>query len=103
MLERISGPSCPQCGYEGSDLVATTERKKWAGGACISAETVEQRQCQHCGRRYSHLPDQPGAAVWQPLHCPACDSSRTYVRSTRTPLRYHVCADCGHSFKSYQR
>lgn len=103
MLDRVSGPECPKCGYEGSDLISTTDRKKWKAGICISREVVEHRECQWCGNRYVQVSGKKSdAAIYLPVRCPDCDSPRTHVTSSRAPLRYHECDDCGQSFKSYE-
>jgi len=48
--------------------------------------------------------DADGHAVpFYVLRCPACTSTNTRTTSTRRPVRYHRCRDCGHTFKSVER
>ena len=41
--------------------------------------------------------------IWQPVKCPECGSEKVPVHTTRKPIRYHKCDDCGCRFKSVER
>ena len=103
MLERITGPACPRCGFEGSTLITTTERVGYRDDRIVSRETIERRECDECGLRYHTRGTPPPEVVTvQPIRCPACDSPQTHVTSSRLPLRYHRCDGCGRNFKSLE-
>lgn len=105
MLSRVTGPACPGCGFEGSTLLTTTERKRYDGGELISRETIERRECDECGKRY-HVTAEPvpdEAVAVTAIHCPGCDSTTTRVTSSPLPVRYHQCEECGRNFKSFQQ
>lgn len=36
------------------------------------------------------------------VRCPKCGSENVTVETTRKPIRYHKCQDCGHTFKSVE-
>lgn len=38
-----------------------------------------------------------------PLRCPKCKSKRIKCYSSRPPIRYHYCKDCGCNFKSIEK
>lgn len=40
--------------------------------------------------------------IWHKIKCPECDSHRVPVHTTRKPIRYHKCLDCGCLFKSVE-
>ena len=44
-----------------------------------------------------------GPVLWQPVKCPECGGSNCPVHTTRKPIRYHKCTDCGCLFKSIER
>jgi hypothetical protein len=57
-LERVSGPECPACGCEDSEILdhqELTARRRPPGG--LQLEEVKcsrtRRQCNHCGRLFS--------------------------------------------------
>lgn len=103
-LSRVTGSTCPDCGFEGSKLLATTERKKYDGDEVVSQETIERRECGECGKRY-HVTAAPAtdeAVAVTAIRCPRCDSSATRVTSSPLPVRYHQCDDCGRNFKSLE-
>ena len=77
-----------------------------------------KRQCSHCGmcwwanQEHVEAPlkareDTPmgnGKTVrYFVLHCPECGGAKTKITSTRRPIRYHRCPDCGHTFKSVEQ
>lgn len=37
------------------------------------------------------------------VHCPECNSDQCRVYSTKRPLRYHICHECGALFKSVEQ
>lgn len=37
-----------------------------------------------------------------PLRCPRCNSKNVRCYATYVPLRYHLCRNCGHKFKSVE-
>lgn len=41
--------------------------------------------------------------VFHVVQCPACRSPNTRITSTRRPVRYHRCGDCGQTFKSVEK
>lgn len=38
--------------------------------------------------------------VYHPIRCPQCRSKHHKCYSSKPPVRYHVCRDCGFNFKS---
>lgn len=103
LFTRVTGPECPRCGFEGSTVLQTTERKKYDGARLVSQETIQRRECEECGCRYAVTSEpMPAVVVIQPIRCPTCDSVRTAVTSSPLPVRYHRCTDCGRNFKSIE-
>jgi len=48
-------------------------------------------------------PADPGVVIYHRIKCPKCNSDKVPVYdSSHIPVRYHKCADCGHSFKSVE-
>lgn len=103
-----TGPKCPQCECPDVKIIS---RK------CQIGRTVQQCLCRHCGRSFfsSVLAEKPAEAAATPqpepesppviyrlIHCPACDSTNTYVTSTIRPIRRHLCRGCGRRFKSFE-
>lgn len=43
------------------------------------------------------------AVIWQPVRCPECKGGNCPVHTTRKPIRYHKCNDCGCLFKSIEQ
>lgn len=41
--------------------------------------------------------------IWRVIKCPECGSTKVPVETTRRPIRYHVCSDCGCRFKSVEQ
>ena len=37
-----------------------------------------------------------------PVRCPKCKSKDNKCYASRLPIRYHVCNECGHNFKSVE-
>ena len=48
-------------------------------------------------------PTEGQALTYHLVRCPACQSDNTRISSTRRPVRYHRCLDCGETFKSVER
>ena len=40
--------------------------------------------------------------IWHTVQCPRCKSEKVPVITTRKPIRYHKCENCGHHFKSVE-
>jgi hypothetical protein len=40
--------------------------------------------------------------IFIPLKCPKCRSKNIKCHTSNPPIRYHVCKDCGHKFKSIE-
>jgi transcriptional regulator NrdR family protein len=112
-LSRITGPSCPDCGCESSEV---EQSKLWG-------MSQERRRCNNCGCRWTTKGEpwptkeqavegeavQPKAVLYHPPPaCPACEApaasvSRTMPAKKGEPrVRYHKCDDCGHTFKSIE-
>jgi len=114
MLRRVEGPECPRCGCQDAEVVGRSAR--WG-------QVHERRQCSHCGRTWlTAVEEEPSAVSGQPsvtpaaepepaedadqvvvypaICCPQCGSKRTKVSSTRRPIRFHKCLECGWTFKS---
>lgn len=101
MLERCTDPACPRCGCNQSRVVST------APG--LFGGKSEQRACGACGKLFNCLAAEPESAdeslagvVFRKLRCPQCHGSNCLVTSSRAPIRYHRCGDCGARFKSVE-
>lgn len=120
-LERCTGPECPRCGCQDSEIVR--------GGGRWRAPEIERRHCKHCyfeWREKKWAKAEPttaaaepsngdgehetGAVVFHVLKCPACQSEKTKITSspkqkdpTVSRIRYHECKGCGNTFKSVER
>lgn len=101
----IGTTECPKCAcLDGENLHFV----KWWGQSQV------KRRCRHC--RHEWLipwdlspaePEKPAPTTDRPvafpmIHCPACESAKTHVTSTRRPIRHHKCDACGHCFKSHE-
>lgn len=87
---------CPGCGCNDTSLI---RRTKWWG------DTLERRQCNHCGRRFTCPVDDEeavSAVVYVRVQCPECHGDDCPVTSTQRPVRHHRCRDCGTRFKSVE-
>ena len=122
MMIATQGPECPECGCgDGQDLGAAT---RWG-------KPRTKRQCGYCGHVwYARSADPPppdeaspagtsspepaiaaAGVVYPPkLACPKCGSANVKCTSSPTAserstarVRYHVCIDCAHRFKSVER
>lgn len=102
---RRDDPPCPACGCTASAV--HSRRTRWG-------KPAEVRVCDHCGRRFTHLPDGPADAPgstgdydgppvpYLRTNCPACGGTDTLVRKARQPVRWHACRSCGARFRSYE-
>lgn len=117
LLDRITGPECPDCGCEDSTLLKS--RRGW------DDRVRQRRQCanRRCGRVWlaaveDHPDDDSLASVIKEAitkvvdfiktRCPYCDSTNTTVYCTRPKVRgirerHHRCAACKKTFKSLER
>jgi len=112
VLTRVTGPECPECGCEASEVI---QDKVWG-------QEIELRRCNDCGTQFQHgakaWPDPnkakadddsgdgsgfAGAVIYHILRCPACQSPNVKTTSTRVPVRHHKCHDCGENFKSLEK
>jgi len=117
MLEKVSGPECPDCGCQASRVFAARlSRSGSVERGTVSWWRVERRECDHCGAEFTVRietarpagePDRSGNGGPVPfacVRCPLCDSRDTPVQRTVTMaigvLRYHACRGCGVRFKS---
>lgn len=95
-MERVLIVPCPHCHCPRSSVVQVRER--FGMGS-------ELRQCDHCGRQFSHIPTITYVTVR--CLCPVCSSPNPSVTRTvqvpdpRATVRYHRCG-CGCTFKSYE-
>jgi len=55
------------------------------------------------GARRAKRREKEKAVIWHIIHCPKCGSKNVPVHTTKRPVRYHICSDCGHKFKSVER
>ncbi len=108
-LQRCDGPECPECGCCDSDVL---NRYRWGD------QEFEHVACNHCDKRWQvkvsangngqvKAPDKAAAnrgVVYHVMRCPdpQCGSKNIRVTSTRTPIRHHLCKDCGKRFKSVE-
>lgn len=98
-LSKTSGPNCPGCGCNATTLVGAGERfgRPWA-----------RYECNFCHRSFSNGAQPPATSevvngvVYRPVKCPKCKSKKTRVHTTRPPIRYHQCNNCGQQFKSVE-
>jgi len=90
-------PRCPQCGCQHSEI---QDRNTWWG------HDVDRRKCRNCANVWwvpcPAEPDPDALLIYRPIRCPKCGGGRTYVHTTRRPIRYHRCEDCKHRFKSVE-
>lgn len=123
MFERCDDPPCPRCGCgDCPEVVGRRGRLNWGlqyadgepleatdeGTARRPARAI-RRQCQHCRHVFMHRDEgaatataDAGEVLHAVLRCPYCHSHRHHVTRTvaRTWTRYHLCDDCGLTFKS---
>ena len=43
------------------------------------------------------------AVIYHVIKCPKCGSDNTKILTTKRPIRYHACSECGHGFRSIER
>ena len=102
-LEKVNGPECDNCGCTESEVVQRF--KRWGKPYLL-------RQCGACGVEFQ-APDAESNGQAKPTdddrgitylvnRCPKCGSSTIPVTSTRRPIRWHKCGDCGQTFKSVE-
>ena len=41
--------------------------------------------------------------IYKKLRCPECGSDKVPIHTTKKPIRYHKCGNCGHNFKSVEQ
>jgi len=101
MLAELKGPACPRCGCRDGETLMGQVRRGQPGNL---------KQCRYCSRRFwvpaeghAQAESTPleGAVAYVSVRCPRCDS-QARVTSTRSPLRWHKCVSCGHTFKSVE-
>lgn len=103
-LHRVEGAECPRCGCAQSTP---------AGRAMKWGQEWERRECAHCGTRFTAAPaERPddadgemaegGGVEYLTTRCPRCGGA-SKVYSSKKPIRYHVCTECGARFKSVER
>jgi len=49
-----------------------------------------------------HSKDDLPSIIYSPIKCPYCKSKNAKVYSTKFPIRYHTCKNCGANFKSVE-
>jgi len=111
-------PDCPRCGCPEAHTIEHGTRwghdwrklrcalcgKTWTHTAAAQISTPKPSRSADPAAPVDTGPPPDGLAVAYPLiRCPACDSTETRITSTRRPLRYHRCSDCGHTFKSREQ
>ena len=104
-LPRVSGPECPNCGCQQSEIIRPAREEGWFASG-------ERRRCENCGRSWCAPLDQdeqpapksdpPAPVFWRTVRCPSCNSPDCPVTSTRRPIRFHRCRACGFRFKSVE-
>ena len=111
-LEKITGPACPRCGC--AESAELDRRRGWDGrdqvvrrcGACAhrftSAEDPPAKRNGKAPAQADPDPDPDAGVVFHVLRCPKCHSDKVRTHTTRRPLRYHLCPDCGLRFKSIE-
>jgi len=68
----------------------------------------DQRQQDQRQQRTKNLPVgepdiiTPRVVYWRVIKCPTCNSKSCFVYSSKSPIRYHKCRDCGNTFKSIE-
>jgi len=55
------------------------------------------------GRQRKKKIEKDNVIYYYIMKCPKCGSEKITVVTTRRPLRYHKCDDCGHTFKSVEK
>ena len=123
-LERCRGPTCPNCGCQDTRILVAPRDEKharswWGSGKArcnycsvvfyFQSEPNNGKQIQTQETPIDHQEpvvesnsDRLPVVAYIQTRCPACHSARTRVSSTRRPIRWHKCRDCGHTFKSYE-
>lgn len=117
-MQKVTGPECPRCGCEQSEILTSKERQIYErrGGHLhlLRIETHHDRVCLHCSRRFRSVAKPAngqlrGAAIvhYERLRCPHCKSPRTLVTSspavnerTGVKTRHHRCQSCRQPFTS---
>jgi transposase-like protein len=119
LLSPITGPECPRCGCQDSSVIRRGVR--WG-------QPWSRRRCHNCGEAWAcndpppaapgdarlaagddavpidpPPPDPDRGVIYHVVRCPNCGSDHCKVTSTRRPVRYHRCDDCGHTFKSVEK
>lgn len=119
VLDRCSGPPCPRCGCQDSEIL------QWPNNG-ESWYATGRARCRHCGTRFAFRPartqprptdevspvtspeiahqeppplsTRPIRVVSDPTLCPQC-GGKAKVASTRPGYRRMKCSACGHAFK----
>ena len=47
--------------------------------------------------------DNISGIIYVPIRCPFCQSKNNKCYTSRPPIRYHICKDCGMRFKSIEQ
>jgi phage FluMu protein Com len=97
-LIKSSCPECPACGCNATTLIGAGEKhgRPWAKFRCDFCA---------CQFGFGRNPDKPrlvNGVTYRKLRCPSCDSKNTTTTSTRQPVRFHKCNNCGQNFKSVE-
>ena len=88
---------CPRCGCNRYKRIDT---KRVFGAVCDVLE------CDHCGKIYrvkveAQDPEEEDVGIIETaVRCPRCNSENVPTYSTKGPVKYRKCKQCGHTFKS---
>lgn len=108
---RKEGPDCPRCGCVDTELLQRIDRRVELADSTMWGEVLERLRCNHCGHAYYYnrepepgeeVEPVAGLVIYTPIRCPDCNSKEVRTTSTRRPVRYHKCGNCGRSFQSVE-
>ena len=103
-------PQCPQCGCQAIHPDPARKPTWWHQQKTdddeedLPSKKITPHICDHCGERFTVTTEEtiPAAVEYHRTRCPACRVAVT-VETTRAPIRYHKCRNCGWRFKSIER
>jgi tRNA(Ile2) C34 agmatinyltransferase TiaS len=104
---RSTDDACPKCGCPDhrADSRVTTRTILLDDNETTAEVRQQRRRCEYCQAIWSATlesaePEVEVVAYYKP-RCPKC-GGRAHVNGRRGQVRYHLCQDCGATFKSVE-